>query len=441
MQTPAALFDGAIKKLTDEKGDIVISTFFEDAEALAVDGDRLIVKVQSDLVKSVIDQRFAQDISDIISELSGARMKAEFLSDPMQYRKYERSTLPAGYAAYTFDTFIVGNSNKLAHAAAMAVANAGSLPAGAAGSAAIYNPLFIYGQSGLGKTHLLYAIMEMITSHRFDKKVVYIKGDEFTNELIDAIQQGTTPEFRDKYRGADLLLVDDIQFIAGKDRTQEEFFHTFNSLYEAGKQIVLTSDRPPKEMATLEERLTTRFEWGLITDIQPPDIETRMALVNAKAKNMGLELPPEVTEYVASNITSNIRQLEGAVKKIAATSSVMKLPITVTVAQDAIKDLFKESPGLNPTPQLILEEVASFTGVGADRIIGPSKAKDISNARQVLIYLLTEMTDMSLPAIGRFLNRDHTTVLYGRDKIAEKVKTDQNTANMITDLMKNIRSR
>ncbi len=441
MQTPAALFDGAIKKLTDEKGDIVISTFFEDAEALAFDGDKLIVKVQSDLVKSVIDQRFAADIADIISEIAGSRMKVEFLSDPTQYRRYERSTLPAGYAAYTFDTFIVGNSNKLAHAAAMAVANAGSLPAGAAGSAAIYNPLFIYGQSGLGKTHLLYAIMEMITSHRYDKKVVYIKGDEFTNELIDAIQQGTTPEFRDKYRGADLLLVDDIQFIAGKDRTQEEFFHTFNSLYEAGKQIVLTSDRPPKEMATLEERLTTRFEWGLITDIQPPDIETRMALVNAKAKNMGLELPPDVTEYVASNITSNIRQLEGAVKKIAATNSVMQLPITVAVAQNAIKDLFKESPGLNPTPQLILEEVASFTGVAADRITGPSKAKDISNARQVFIYLLTEMTDMSLPSIGRFLNRDHTTVLYGRDKIAEKIKTDQNTANMITDLMKNIRSR
>ena len=441
MQTPAALFDGAIKKLTDEKGDIVISTFFEDAEALAFDGDKLIVKVQSDLVKSVIDQRFAADIADIISEIAGSRMKVEFLSDPTQYRRYERSTLPAGYAAYTFDTFIVGNSNKLAHAAAMTVANAGSLPAGAAGSAAIYNPLFIYGQSGLGKTHLLYAIMEMITSHRYDKKVVYIKGDEFTNELIDAIQQGTTPEFRDKYRGADLLLVDDIQFIAGKDRTQEEFFHTFNSLYEAGKQIVLTSDRPPKEMATLEERLTTRFEWGLITDIQPPDIETRMALVNAKAKNMGLELPPDVTEYVASNITSNIRQLEGAVKKIAATNSVMQLPITVAVAQNAIKDLFKESPGLNPTPQLILEEVASFTGVAADRITGPSKAKDISNARQVFIYLLTEMTDMSLPSIGRFLNRDHTTVLYGRDKIAEKIKTDQNTANMITDLMKNIRSR
>lgn len=441
MQTPAALFDGAIKKLTDEKGDIVISTFFEDAEALAIDGDRLIVKVQSDLVKSVIDQRFAQDIADIISDISGSRMKAEFLSDPTQYRRYERATLPAGYAAYTFDTFIVGNSNKLAHAAAMAVANAGSLPAGAAGSAAIYNPLFIYGQSGLGKTHLLYAIMEMITSHRFDKKVVYIKGDEFTNELIRAIEQGTTPEFRDKYRGADLLLVDDIQFIAGKDRTQEEFFHTFNSLYEAGKQIVLTSDRPPKEMATLEERLTTRFEWGLITDIQPPDIETRMALVNAKAKNMGLELPADVTEYVASNITSNIRQLEGAVKKIAATSSVMQVPITVAVAQDAIKDLFKESPGLNPTPQLILEEVASFTGVGADKITGPSKAKDISNARQIFIYLLTEMTDMSLPSIGRFLNRDHTTVLYGRDKIAEKIKTDQATANMMTDLMKNIRNR
>lgn len=443
MYTPAALLDGAIKKLTDEKGDLVVSTFFEDAEALAVDGDRLIVKVPTDLIRGVIEQRFAIDVSEIISELSGQRMKIEFLSDPALCRKYEqnRNQLPAGYSGYTFDTFIVGNSNKLAHAAAVAVANAGSMPAGASGTGAIYNPLFIYGQSGLGKTHLLYAIMEMITTHRFDKRVIYIKGDDFTNELVRAIGDGTVAEFRDKYRGADLLLVDDIQFIAGKDRTQEEFFHTFNSLYEAGKQLVLTSDRPPKEMSTLQDRLTTRFEWGLITDIQPPDLETRMALVNAKARNLEISLPPETTEYIASCITNNVRQLEGVVKKIKALHSILRIPIDNELAQRAIKDIFKESPGLNPTPQLILEEVSTYSGIPTDKIIGASKSKDIVMARQIMIYLITEMTDLSLPAIGRFIGRDHTTALYGRDKIAAKIKADQNLANTITDLMKNIRNR
>ena len=444
MYTPSALLDGAIKKLTDEKGDLVVSTFFEEAEALAVESNRLIVKVPTDLVRSVLEQRFAVDVADIISDIAGQRMRVEFLSDPAQYKKYEQNKnhLPTGYSGYTFDSFIVGNSNKLAHAAAMAVANGLSQPDGAPNAAsAIYNPLFIYGQSGLGKTHLLYAMMEMITTHRFDKKVIYIKGDEFTNQLVRAIEDKNVPAFRDKYRGADLLLVDDIQFIAGKERTQEEFFHTFNHLYEAGKQIVLTSDRPPKEMATLQERLSTRFEWGLLTDIQPPDLETRMALVNVKASNLGVQLPADVTEYIASCITSNVRQLEGAVKKLAALHSIMNIPIDIDLAQRAIKDIFKESPGLNPTPQLILEEVSSFTGVAKDKILGKSKSKDIVRARQIMIYLITQMTDLSLPAIGRFIGRDHTTALYARDKIAEELQSDAGLDATIKDLMKNIRSR
>ena len=443
MYTPSALLDGAIKKLTDEKGDLVVSTFFEETEALAVEGNRLIVKVPTDLVRSVLEQRFAVDVADIISDIAGQRMRVEFLSDPAQYKKYEQSkgSLPTGYSGYTFDSFIVGNSNKLAHAAAMAVANGLSQPDGAPNAAtAIYNPLFIYGQSGLGKTHLLYAMMEMITTHRYDKKVVYIKGDEFTNQLVRAIEDKNVAAFRDKYRGADLLLVDDIQFIAGKERTQEEFFHTFNHLYEAGKQIVLTSDRPPKEMATLQERLSTRFEWGLITDIQPPDLETRMALVNVKAGNLGVQLPADVTEYIASCITSNVRQLEGAVKKLAALHSIMNIPIDQDLAQRAIKDIFKESPGLNPTPQLILEEVSSFTGVAKDKILGKSKSKDIVHARQIMIYLITQMTDLSLPAIGRFIGRDHTTALYARDKVAAEIQTNPALDATIKDLMKNIRS-
>ncbi|MDD6316833.1 MAG: chromosomal replication initiator protein DnaA [Clostridia bacterium] len=444
MYTPAALLDGAIKKLTDEKGDLVVSTFFEEAEALTVEGNRLIVKVPTDLVRSVLEQRFAGDVADIISEIAGQRMKIEFLSDPAQYKKYERtqSQAPSGYSGYTFDTFIVGNSNKLAHAAALAVANGLSQPDGAgSASTAIYNPLFIYGQSGLGKTHLLYAMMELVSSRRFDKKILYVKGNEITTEMVQAIEEKTMPEFRSKYRGIDLLLVDDIQFIAGKERTQEEFFHIFNDLYEAGKQIVLTSDRPPKEMATLQERLTTRFEWGLITDIQPPDLETRMAMVNSKAAKLGIQLPADVTEYIASSITSNVRQLEGAVKKLAALHSIMAEPIDRALAQRAIKDIFKESPGLNPTPQLILEEVSSFTGIPKDKILGKSKAKDIARARQIMVYLITQLTDMSLPAIGRFIGRDHTTALYARDKIAEELDLNPVLEATIKDLKKNIRSR
>ncbi len=445
MYTPSALLNGTIKKLTQEKGDFVVSTFLEGAEALAIEGDRLVIGVQSDLMRTTLEQRFSSSMAGIISEIAGRPMQPRFISDIRQIEKYRENpmgaSLPIAYAGYTFETFIVGNSNKLAHAAAMAVAKSASEPQGSKSSGTVYNPLFIYGQSGLGKTHLLYAIMEMTTSHRFDKKVVYIKGDDFTNELVGAIGDKAVADFRAKYRGADLLLVDDIQFIAGKERTQEEFFHTFNSLYEAGKQIVLTSDRPPKEMSTLQERLTTRFEWGLITDIQPPDLETRMAMINAKARLLEINLPSEITEYIASCITNNVRQLEGAVKKMAALHSMLGIPIDMELAKRAIKDIFKESPGLNPTPQLILEEVSAFTGVPKDKIIGTSKSKDIVRARQIMIYLITELTDLSLPAIGRFIGRDHTTALYGRDKIAELLKTDQVLQTTIEDLKKNIRSR
>lgn len=443
LYSPTALLDRAIEQLIEEKGEVVVGTFFDNIEALAIDGNRLIVKVESDLVKGILDQRFASEVNDIISDLAETRMRVEFSSSPAVWAKYTRpsdGSLPPAYAGYTFDSFIVGNSNKLAHAATLAVATAVTANGGTS-SNPVYNPLFIYGQSGLGKTHLLYSVMEMVTTHRYDKRVVYIKGDDFTNDLVKSIGDGSVSDFREKYRGADVLLVDDIQFIAGKDRTQEEFFHTFNSLYEAGKQIILTSDRPPKEMATLESRLTTRFEWGLITDVQPPDLETRMALVNAKATKLNIELPTDIVEYIASSITNNVRQLEGVVKKITALHSMLDAPIDRKLAERAISDIFKESPGLNPTPDLILDEVSAFTGVEREKIIGISKAKDIVMARQILIYVLTEMTDLSLPSIGRFIGRDHTTAIYGRDKIAEKIKTDQALAASISDLQKNIRNK
>ncbi|MBQ9924618.1 MAG: chromosomal replication initiator protein DnaA, partial [Clostridia bacterium] len=259
---------------------------------------------------------------------------------------------------------------------------------------------------------------------------------------IAAIGAGSTEPFHDKYRNVDVLLVDDVQFIGGKESTQEEFFHTFNALYESNKQIVLASDRPPKEMATLEERLRTRFEWGLITDIQPPDLETRMAIVNAKARTFGLELTYEVSEFIAASITSNVRQLEGVVKKIAALQAILpQSTIDRSIAERAIRDIRQENPGLSPTPDLILTEVSSFTGITKDKILGRSKSKEIARARQILVYLITEMTELSLPDIGRFIGRDHTTALYARDKIRGEIQVDPELAATIKDLKKNIRNR
>ena len=271
-------------------------------------------------------------------------------------------------------------------------------------------------------------------------RIVYVKGDDFTNELVSAIQRNNRSEFQQKYRMADLLLVDDIQFIAGKTSTQEEFFHTFNTLHEAGKQIVLTSDRPPKEILTLEDRLQSRFEWGLTASIEPPDFETRMALVNAKAEIRGVELPPDVTEYIASSITNNVRQLEGAINKILAKHTLMKQPIDIKLAEECVQDIFKTNPGLKPTAELILDETASFYNITSERILGTAKTKDVVIPRQVAMYLIREMTSLSLPEIGRFMGRNHTTVLYSIEKTQEQIEKDEDFAATVKDLKKNIQN-
>ena len=430
MFTPSALLDAVIKKLIETKGSLLVDPWIQNMQAIAVQDGQLVAAVANELSRDTLNTHFYDILCDLCTQLSGTEMKPLFLL-PDEVEQWRSEHDNSVYSGYTFDRYIVGNNNRFAHAAALAVAKK---------PASLYNPLFIYGGSGLGKTHLLFAIASYIRRSTPSAKIVYIKSEDFMNELVAAIDTGFAP-FREKYRKADLLLVDDVQFLSGKDRMQEEFFNTFETLHQAGKQIVLTCDRPPKEMATLQERLSTRFEWGLLTDIQPPDLETRMALVNVKASNLGVQLPADVTEYIASCITSNVRQLEGAVKKLAALHSIMNIPIDIDLAQRAIKDIFKESPGLNPTPQLILEEVSSFTGVAKDKILGKSKSKDIVHARQVMIYLITQMTDLSLPAIGRFIGRDHTTALYARDKIAEEIQTNPGLDATIKDLMKNIRSR
>ena len=303
-----------------------------------------------------------------------------------------------------------------------------------------YNPLFIYGDSGLGKTHLLLAIGNAIHEREPKKRIVYIKGDEFTNQLVRAIKNGTTEEFHNKYRNVDLFLVDDIQFIAGKQQTQNEFFHTFNSIYEAGNQIVITSDRPPLEMATLDDRLRTRFEWGLMADIQPPDLETRMAITRNKAAQLGLILSDDAVEYIAGNITSNIRRLEGVIKKLTAYKEILNEVITIDSVKRAIKDVLKEGI-FTPTPEIIIRETARYFQISQEELRGQSRSKNTAMARQVSMYLIRTLTNLPLQSIGElYEGRNHATVLSSIRKIENLIPTDPKTATVVRDITSNINS-
>lgn len=334
---------------------------------------------------------------------------------------------------YTFNTYIVGSSNKFAHAAALAVS---ANPAGA------YNPLFIYGNSGLGKTHLLYAICNEVNKNSPQKICLYIKGDDFTNELIESIRKNTTEEFHQKYREADILLVDDIQFIAGKDSTQEEFFHTFNSLYEAKKQIVLTSDRPPKEIQTLEDRLRTRFEWGLIADIQPPDFETRIAIVKRKAELLCIKMPNDVCEYIAKKLKTNIRQLEGAVKKMKAYHLLGGEHMGIQTAQMAISDILNNDQPPPITVEKIISEVSRTFSVTSEDIRSSKRSAAVSNARQISMYIVREITQLPLVSIGdEFGGRDHSTIVYALQQVEKNLSKNPKTKAMVEDIIKNIRDR
>ncbi len=335
---------------------------------------------------------------------------------------------------YTFDTFIVGSSNKFAHAACLAVA---TNPSHA------YNPLFLYGNSGLGKTHLLYAIGNEIKKNDPSKVICYIKGDDFTNELIESLQLAKMSEFRHKYRQNDILLVDDVQFIGGKDSTQEEFFHTFNALYDAHKQIVLTSDRPPKEIKTLDDRLRSRFEQDLIADIQPPDIETRIAIIKRKAELLDVDIPNEVCEYIASKIKSNIRQLEGTVKKLKAKSLLNNEKLTISTAQEVISDILNNDVPPEVTVERIIAEVARTYGVNPDEMRSQkNRSQNISNARHIAIYLTRELTTLSMVAIGEeFGNRHYSTIIYTIQKVTKMMEKDSKVREIIEDTIKNIRDR
>ena len=370
-------------------------------------------------------------MSDIFSTEFTVKVLTEDELGDYEERKADNDPLPE-MAGYTFDRFIVGNSNKFAHNAAVAVAHK-------PGSA--YNPLFIYGNSGLGKTHLLLAIGQYIRENNPGAKIAYVKGEEFVNQMVKSIGTGTAENFRQKYRNADLLLMDDIQFIAGKDSTQEEFFHTFNCLYEAGKQIVVTSDRPPKEMKRLNDRLCSRLEGGLLADVQPPDLETRTAIIRTKAAQFGMVLSEEVVQYIAENITSNVRQLEGVVKRLTAYRDILDDTITVDSVKRAIKDVIRTGTYI-PTPDVIIEESArSFQLSGAD-LRGQSRSKKTAMARQIAMYLMRNLTNLPLKEIGEeFGGRNHATVLSSIRKVEELLKSDPDISATVRDITSNINSK
>ena len=414
----------------------VVSTWFDDAEVVELTGDKLVLYTPSAYRKDVINRRCLDYVKDAMRELFNMEVEVEVLDDTdmRAFRAKSSRTEPFEFnPQFSFDTFVVGPSNRFAHAAAIAVATA---------PAERYNPLLLYGQSGLGKTHLLYAIANEIRKKHPEFNIVYLKGDQFTNELIAAIREGKNVEFRSKYRNADLFLMDDIQFIAGKESTEEEFFHTFNTLYEAHKQIVLTSDRPPQEMNTLADRIRTRIEWGLLADIQPPDYETRMAIIKNKSDSMHLNLPDDVCTFIAENITNNVRQIEGTVKKIFAQHSLAGEAITVPSVQRMIKDMYKGKPETVPTVPLILAEVARYYSVDETQILSKRKTKGISDARSVAIYLCRSMTSLSLPEIGQEFDRDHSTVLYSVQKVEKSLKSgDEAIKTAVRDITANINGR
>ena len=426
--------------LQEKFTDIAFKTWFGELEPLDFQLDKLVLSGPSDFKAKMINERFRPDIMQILKDLFAADIDVTVLG-PEEAGAYRSApgTEPAanqnilmGSEEYTFDRFIVGSSNRFAYNAALAVAE---------DPGKSYNPLFLYGESGLGKTHLLYSIYHTIKEHHPDYQIIYIKGDEFTNELSEAIRLRKTDAFRQKYRDKDLLLVDDIHFIAGKEQTQEEFFNTFNNLYEAGRQIVLTSDRPPSDMLRLEDRLRTRFEWGLMADIQPPDYETRCAIIKNKSILLGLNLPLDIIEYIAQNITANVRQLEGTIKKLMAYRDLMGNEINDENASRAIRELIRTKDEFVPPPDVIVEETAKFYDLDPKTIMGQSRKADIVLARQVSMYIIRSITNLSLPEVGKFFGQHHTTVMHSVEKIEKTLGSNGELKEVIRDIKANVNDR
>ncbi|MEW6725053.1 MAG: chromosomal replication initiator protein DnaA [Bacillota bacterium] len=428
-------------------------TWLKNTIPLRLDGDLVTVAVPTEFARQWVIQKYAPLLQRTLSAIAETSLQIEFVVPTLPedetaataevHLAPAKTPVAAGETCekflknlnpkYTFESFVVGNSNRFAHAAALAVAES---PAKA------YNPLFIYGGVGLGKTHLMQAIGQRVARKNPEARILYVSAETLANEFINALRDGKTVEFKNKYRTIDLLLVDDIQFLAGKERTQEEFFHTFNALHEANKQIVISSDRPPKEIPTLEDRLRSRFEWGLIADIQPPDLETRIAILRKKAAQDQLAISDEVLSYIATHIDSNIRELEGALIRVVAYSSLINSELTIDLAADALRDIISHSRPRTISIELIQQVVADYYDLRIHDLKAKRRTRSVAFPRQVAMYLSREITDSSLPKIGEaFGGRDHTTVIHAHEKIANDVRHDPVLSATIRELVEKIRGQ
>ena len=440
------IWKDVLKVIKVELTEVSYNTWLKTIIPISMNNRKIVLAAPNDFTKGILEGRYLNLIKNAIKEVTKEDFVIQFIipgdEQVSNYNQNNNNNVVAEVQEntqrsqlnpkYTFDTFVIGNSNRFAHAASLAVAEA---PAKA------YNPLFIYGGVGLGKTHLMNAIGHYILSQNPNSKVVYVSSEKFTNELINSIREYKNEEFRNKYRNIDVLLVDDIQFIAGKEGTQEEFFHTFNALHENNKQIIISSDRPPKDIPTLEDRLRSRFEWGLIADVQAPDLETRIAILRKKANIESILVPDDVMLYIASNIKSNIRELEGALIRVVAYSSLTNRDVTEELAQEALKDILSNSKPVEITVDLIKEVVSKTFKIKMEDFQSKKRTRAIAFPRQIAMYLTRELTDLSLPKIGdEFGGRDHTTVIHACDKINGDIKIDEDLKRKIDDVISSLKS-
>jgi chromosomal replication initiator protein len=437
----SSIWQRTLELLKDEVTEISYNTWIKTIKPISMNSNLIELGVPADFNRGILESRYSTLIQQAIKKASNREFEISFIVPSSQNGSYESmkarkkeyddsSLVSVLNPKYTFDTFVIGSGNQLAHAASLAVAES---PAQA------YNPLFIYGGVGIGKTHLMHAIGHYILEHNKGTRVLYVSSEKFTNELINAIKDDKNEAFRAKYRNIDILLIDDIQFIAGKERTQEEFFHTFNALYESNKQIIISSDKPPRDIATLEDRLRSRFEWGLQADIQPPDLETRIAILKKKAQLENIDISDDVYAFIADNIASNIRELEGALIRVIAYSSLVKTEVDLDLAKEALKDILAANKTKVINSEIIMEVVARHFNLKPEDFKSKKRNREIAFPRQIAMYLCRELTDMSLPQIGsEFGGRDHTTVMHAYSKISESVDSNYEVRRTVEELKRNI---
>ncbi len=439
------IWDNSLELIKSELTEVSFNTWLGSIEPISINNENLILSTPNDFNKQILEDRYLILIKNAVKQVTSQEYNIKIVipgelnslkNDPntknINDDKIEIETITTSFLnpKYVFSEFVIGTSNRFAHAASLAVAES---------PATAYNPLFIYGGVGLGKTHLMHAIGHYVKNQNKNANIIYVTSEKFTNDLINSIKDDKNVEFRNKYRKADILLIDDIQFIAGKERTQEEFFHTFNTLHESNKQIILSSDRPPKEIPTLEARLRSRFEWGLITDIQAPDYETRVAILQKKGEKDNIDIPNEVYTFIAAKIKSNIRELEGALIRVVAYSSLTNRNVSIELANEALKDIISNNKPKKVTVNLIIGVICKNYNLTPKELVSKRRSRNISFPRQIAMYICRELTDLSLPKIGEeFGGRDHTTVIHAKDKIYNQIKDDPDFSNTVKNLIKEI---